>query len=84
MHQSQFAPEEWIYRSGESANDMYFIAEGVVEELGEIDKVCLLRSYLMVHSSSKNLHLVRKLDWKRLIELFMLEILLEKFLSFSE
>jgi hypothetical protein len=35
----QFAPEEWIYRAGEMAYEMYFVASGVVEELGERDKV---------------------------------------------
>ena len=35
----QFAPEEWIYRAGEVANDMYFVASGAIDELGEKDKV---------------------------------------------
>ncbi len=35
----QFAPEEWIYRAGEMANEMFFVASGAVEELSERDKV---------------------------------------------
>ncbi len=35
----QFAPEEWIYRAGEMANDVFFVASGAVEELGERDAV---------------------------------------------
>jgi len=34
----QFAPEEWIYRTGEVANEMYLVASGTVDELGEKDK----------------------------------------------
>jgi signal-transduction protein with cAMP-binding, CBS, and nucleotidyltransferase domain len=35
----KFAPEEWIYRTGEVANEMYLVASGTVDELGEKDKV---------------------------------------------
>jgi hypothetical protein len=38
LSEVQFAPEEWIYRAGEMANEMYFVASGLVEELGERDK----------------------------------------------
>jgi len=38
LREVQFAPEEWIYRAGEMANEMFFVASGVVEELGERDK----------------------------------------------
>jgi CRP-like cAMP-binding protein len=41
-HGFQFAPEEWIYRAGEMANEMYFVASGLVEELGERDKVLVI------------------------------------------
>ena len=34
-----FAPEESIYQAGEVANDLYFVADGTVEELGEKDNV---------------------------------------------
>ena len=31
----QFAPEEYLYRCGEVANEMFFIVSGSVEELAE-------------------------------------------------
>ncbi len=36
----QFAPEEYLYRSGEFAHEMFFIATGSVDEVSEKDKVC--------------------------------------------
>ena len=35
----QFAPEEYLYRSGEFAHEMFFIASGSVDEVSEKDKV---------------------------------------------
>ena len=31
----QYAPEEYIYRAGEIANEMFFIVSGAVDELAE-------------------------------------------------
>ena len=37
----QFAPEEYLYRAGEAANEMYFIVSGSVEEVSETSEVRL-------------------------------------------
>jgi CRP-like cAMP-binding protein len=31
----QFAPEEYLYRAGETANEMFFVVSGSVDELSE-------------------------------------------------
>ena len=35
----QFAPEEYLFRAGETAHEMFFVVSGSVEEVSETDEV---------------------------------------------
>jgi CRP-like cAMP-binding protein len=39
----QFAPEEYLYRAGETANEMFFVVSGSVDELSENAEVFYYR-----------------------------------------
>ena len=43
----QYAPEEYIYRAGEIANEMFFIVSGAVDELAENAEVLWMQVFVV-------------------------------------
>ena len=46
----QFAPEEYLYRESDIAQEMFIIISGSVEELSETKEVCKTSIQLFVHT----------------------------------
>ena len=49
----KFAPEEYLYRAGETANEMFFVVSGSVDELSENAEVFVMSSLAEARLSSK-------------------------------